>query len=339
MDSSGMIGKFNSALQRATGSLQKMGATGGGSAFAGMSDVLRKASKGSVSSDPSRNTLGDRANFVAGAFNSRNEKQQGEMNERFGNLDKMASSEMAQKAGISDMLGKGAKIARAASGDPTAIAGLVTDRIGEIKEGLSNTMGYAKQAVTGKTIGQVGGGALRAADSAIGTAIPMSDAMPARLMLKFGAAMAESVDRLREWTDSLHEGNMQFAEFSGAMGAVKAKADVDAMQLSRQRGDRRAGDAATLSESRSNLNNKMAPIEDLISKVQGKFATVGNNILAAVIDLPSKLAEKILGKENNGDLIDPQVWMAQVGEEQWFEAYGKSANEMQDMFRDDRKLQ
>src|SRR5205085_10495352 len=40
---------------------------------------------------------------------------------------------------------------------------------------------------------------------------------------KFGSVLAESIDRLRHWGDALVQANLKWADFSGAMSAVKAE--------------------------------------------------------------------------------------------------------------------
>src|SRR6202044_338431 len=100
----------------------------------------------------------------------------------------------------------------------------------------------SKRAFTGA------GHALRSAAAGVefagGPGSPGSEVMTAPL--KFGAALVGTIDKVREFTDSLHQSNMQFAEFSGSMAAVQAQSDARDFNRSTASGDSRSASASRL---------------------------------------------------------------------------------------------
>jgi len=87
----------------------------------------------------------------------------------------------------------------------------------------------------------------------------------------FAAGLVGSFAAIREWGDHLHQSNMQFAEFSGAMAAVQQEQRARDIQLSYQRGNRRADAARDLAESRHELNRHVAAVVDPVMNVWDRY--------------------------------------------------------------------
>jgi len=171
----------------------------------------------------------------------------------------------------------------AATGSPLAAFALVKKRADSMKEAMGKTRkrlgnvgsmamepGTSPTKMAGETLRA--GGEWVAGDPIIGKHVfkPMYD---------FAASMVESVDRLREWTDRLHQANIQFAEFSTSMTRVQVQEEIRSMNLSRERGERRAGSAEFLAESRTGLNRKFAAFEDIMGNIQNYVGGILSHIV------------------------------------------------------------
>lgn len=119
-------------------------------------------------------------------------------------------------------------------------------------------------------------------------------AMVAGAVAKFAGTLLEGVDKIRNWGNQLHEANMQFAEFSGAMAAVQAQTEIQEFQLKRSQGDNRAESAAYLAGGKLDLDKAMAPLENLWAKIENY---VGGTVLTLLSKLliPLTLLGEVLG--------------------------------------------
>ena len=79
---------------------------------------------------------------------------------------------------------------------------------------------------------------------------------------KLGGALLKVGIDVTQWGEQLHETNMQFAQFSGAMAGVQARQMVRDINLSRIRGERRAEGAEALAEQRHSVNVGLANLID-----------------------------------------------------------------------------
>lgn len=115
------------------------------------------------------------------------------------------------------------------------------------------------------------------------------------------------IDFMQQWSEALHEGNMKFAEFSGAMSAVQAEQEVRDIQLSQQRGERRAEAAGYLAEGKSQLATATAPWGDMLSNVQSYIGGVIDRALAGVLTPLNYLASWVglIDEEGNDDKESP----------------------------------
>lgn len=136
---------------------------------------------------------------------------------------------------------------------------------------------------------------------------------------KFGKVLLESIDKLKDWTNKLHDANMRFSEFSGAMAAVAARQEIRDIQMDIRRGEQQAASAEYLAGGKSALREKFTdPAETLVANIRN----IGGGMLShAGAWLSENLGVKKVLDELNGGLKDisqalngqkPQdVWNAQ----------------------------
>jgi hypothetical protein len=128
---------------------------------------------------------------------------------------------------------------------------------------------------------QIGAGMLGAAGNLAGM-IPMVGG-PIAALGKLGEVTFKAVDRLRDWTEGLHNANMQFAEFSSAMSSVEAEQKVRDIELSMTRGERRAESAGYLARGKHRLNEEVTPIEDAFANAKNYIGGALANGTAEVV--------------------------------------------------------
>lgn len=145
----------------------------------------------------------------------------------------------------------------------------------------------ARGALTEGSPFAAAGGALSGAGQIVGMMGPWGKA--AQVGLEFTAALISSVDKLKEWGRSLHDGNMQFAQFSASMAEVQANQQFRDIQLSASKGEARADTAGRLAEAMSHLERQTAPIENMWSNFKNQFATVIIEKATAIIGLISQI--------------------------------------------------
>lgn len=179
----------------------------------------------------------------------------------------------------------------------------------------------------GASVGRITTG-LGQSIAALGTASagPIGVAVAAIGVL--GSVAAQSVQRLKDWGDQLHNANLQFAEFSAAMTEVQVMQEIRDMFLSRERGDRRAESAGKLAEAKHRLNEQTSVLED-------KWANLKADILVPFLDLATtgvtyindilKWLEKwgLIRSKEEDDKINSKEWLDAMGLEKWFEKHGR----------------
>ena len=101
---------------------------------------------------------------------------------------------------------------------------------------------------------------------------------------KFAAALVESIDKLREWSKGLHNANMQFAEFSGAMARVQGDTEAREFVRLQAQGDRRANSAGDLAKATQGVEDQLAPLEDLWAVIQNKLTYVVMDRLEYILE-------------------------------------------------------
>jgi arginyl-tRNA synthetase len=240
--------------------------------------------------------------------------------EKFGSGAKQVSDFAGQAGmtGTSDKAGNAANLAmtgaRAAAGDPMAIAQLAMEAKKAVEEKIQQVKdigGHLIKAGTSSTVeGSVGEGfsSVESAGKAMGDM-----GKPIEYVGKFGKMVAESVAGLRRWNDQLHDSNMQFAEFSASMSQVRAEQMMRDIDLSRARGDRRAARAGELAQAKHRLNVSMAPFEDKLADVQSRFTIWWSDFASKELDKIRATLEKIGVKldsdENKGKGESLTDWM------------------------------
>ncbi len=136
---------------------------------------------------------------------------------------------------------------------------------------------------------------------------------------KLGEVAFKSVDKLQQWTESLHQANMQFAEFSGAMASVQAKQTVRDIGYSQRRGSARAESADYLAEGMSDLRDAVAPVGDLVADVKnyvGGFLSKSlTGILGGIFKLIGLTEKQPTGKDSEGKPLFKEA--GEIGEEYW----------------------
>jgi hypothetical protein len=135
-------------------------------------------------------------------------------------------------------------------------------------------VGYGSYELA-RGVGQATSGNLAGGMSSFGTGLSsiggalMSTGNPAGMvgggLLLFTGAILKSVDALKKWMDSIHNSNMQFAEFSGAMAAVQGRQQIRDILLSIERGERLAPVAEEFAQVRHDFNTRWTAVQDLVS--------------------------------------------------------------------------
>jgi hypothetical protein len=97
---------------------------------------------------------------------------------------------------------------------------------------------------------------------------------PIEGVMKFGTVIFDSLEKLRTWTRQLHEGNMQFAEFSASMAVVQGQAQLRELELRRAQGDARAESAERLSANRAEMNQQLAPFENAWANAKNELGAI-----------------------------------------------------------------
>ena len=144
--------------------------------------------------------------------------------------------------------------------------------------------------------GNIVGDAAGAAGDILGTAGPLGAA--AGGVLKFGEVVATSIERLRDWNNELHAADLKFAEFSGSMTRVMVERQIRDMQLSQERGERRAASAQGREEESSRLDRNLAILED-------GFANIKNAIATQLMGKINDILEWLKWKFGGGPAVPP----------------------------------
>lgn len=141
---------------------------------------------------------------------------------------------------------------------------------------------------------------------------------PASKVLDFVSAVSKATDKLKEWGNSLHDNNMRFAEFSGAMAAVQARDEMRQIAINRERGDRLAPSAEYNAQAKSRLERTAAKSEDAYGAL-GNYITGGlQNAMATVrepLDELVKQTAEAMGllKKPDGLQSNFEMWKDWIG--------------------------
>jgi len=222
-------------------------------------------------------------------------------------------------------------------GNPVPALGGLLKTLASLVPGISALQqgaGAARQTLTDPVAGATqGSSALTTAGLALAFINPAVGLAIAGIGT-LGTVAFGSVEMLRSWSRELHNANLQFAEFSGAMARVEVEQFQREAQESRRRGDRRAGSARVLAEARR-INDTLLfnPATDLVARIANISLAMLNNLIT-LNNLPVALGlhklhrlldkvEEIAGlKEPPGALGDSLRAQSQMHYKPWFPDHG-----------------
>jgi hypothetical protein len=171
--------------------------------------------------------------------------------------------------------------------------------------------------------------------SALGAAGNVASVIPggqgASAALKFSESLFDAVDSLEKWTDSLHQSNMRFAEFSASMAMVGAQQRSREIQLGREQGERRAPSANYLAEGKSDLARALAPIQDHLAAGRNMIGGAINKGLADIVNGLNKILTKL-------GILDEMKPDKKVNSADDYMAYEGIKTLVEDYGFDDKKL-
>ena len=143
---------------------------------------------------------------------------------------------------------------------------------------------------------------------------------------KFGEKLTGAIDKLHDWTDALHQSNMQFAEYSHSMAQVQAEALQREVELNRSKGEARAGSARVLEEGRSSLDTNTSEIGNLAADLKNYIGGYMDVIVGECLKPINEACKDIrrwLGKKDEDDkAVDTAEWMSEYGEK-YYKEYGR----------------
>lgn len=195
--------------------------------------------------------------------------------------------------------------------------------------GTKEVMGHAFAGLQNRSELSGMGDMMRAGGAAAGH-IPVVG-KPIEAVAKFGDVVLKSIDKLEKWNDGLKQANFQFAEFSGSMASVKAQSDARQIQLSQERGERRAWTAGLQAEAADNLEKETAIFKDAFSGAKD-LVSFG---LTSITSLAVKSLKEVTGIAALEAKWKPQEeegaqtmgdWMGETGKDYWQETYGRPAD-------------
>ena len=127
-------------------------------------------------------------------------------------------------------------------------------------------------------------------------------AIAAGAVLKLGGVALQTVGKVKEWGDHLHEQNRMFSQFSASMAAVMAQDDARRILLEKEQGDRRSASARELSDARYRLDKSLAPIEDAFANLKNNVVAKLSDVVAGVIEKLAKLIPGLEGDSKAGQM-------------------------------------
>lgn len=162
--------------------------------------------------------------------------------------------------------------------------GLAGTGLGQLGAGLSN---FFKP---GASIGSVGGGLAgiaggvgTLAGAAIGGPTGAAVAGTAAALGTFGNVLAESIDKLRNWTKAVVDSNLQLSTYSPQMTEVKVTQQVYDILRSQRQGEALAPSAAHLVEQKERFTrNFTEPVETRFQENQNQQAGKWYELLNAM---------------------------------------------------------
>jgi len=198
----------------------------------------------------------------------------------------------------------GSLAARSATGDVGAMVELGVEAVKEGErrrklaiEGASQFASEVASPLHKQRLGEIAGGVTGGAMEGMGKAL---QSQPGGEMVgkvieeqgRFVKGLFEATDKLRDWSRTLHENDLQFKEYSGKMAAVGARQEVRDIMLSQERGERRGQAAEFLAREKHGLEKTAAPWEDLAAKMQDIVAGTLDRGLTTLLGRVAPLADR-----------------------------------------------
>ena len=128
-----------------------------------------------------------------------------------------------------------------------------------------------KGALTADTAEGAAKGGLRAIGAGSAALGPWG--FPVAILAKFGEKLVEGVEKLRAWNKHLHEGNMQWANFSSKMALVQAESEIRRIRFEQERGEQRGDTAKVQSQEKDRLDRKLSWYEDKLANFQNSISS------------------------------------------------------------------
>ena len=199
---------------------------------------------------------------------------------------------------------------------PADVAGRMFEGIGEATQGIQRQTQKNNLGGIGDLVGSAG--TVAGAIPGIGPVIEGFTTL--------GKTMIDAIDGLRNFGEGLHDANMQFAQFSGAMMGVMAEKKVAEIGLSAERGDRLAPSAEILAEGLQELQEGIAPFEDFFREFMNEgigpvLKTIGGLLkeIATLLGMKDK-------KDNKNEYNDTaEVLEMLTGQRRPLQNYGRPA--------------
>lgn len=231
-------------------------------------------------------------------------------------------------------------VAKAAGGDPQAQSQLAQLQRQEaaqrmrqrIMSGFRGAANWASETMGGNDRIERIGQQMFSGLSRIGDRIPGVFGKAIKYVGDFGEGLFKGVEKLRKWTDRLHDADMRFAEVSASMAQVMAERHVRDIMLARERGDRRSAAARYREEATSRFERNIAPVEDAFANLQswinGAVQNVGSSVVEAFYRTFPRLAAWLqegqqLAESGGPDHIQHSSWLSMMGQDWEQRAYGR----------------
>ena len=144
----------------------------------------------------------------------------------------------------------------------------------------------------------------------------------------FAEKVFAAIGKLRDWNETLHKANKDFAEFSASMAGVMARQEIREIHLSRERGERRAASAEYLAEGKSRLDTAVAPWEDKWAEIKGYIQGFISDQLGALVEKTTDIFERLgIISENEGGKHSPIDMLNEIADRQLreLEEHGRPA--------------
>lgn len=166
----------------------------------------------------------------------------------------------------------------------------------------------------------------------LGSMIP-GGGLVAKPLAHFGEWISKSAEKAQDFAERLHDANMEFSRFSGAMARVNAEQQARDILLSQKRGENLASSAAYNAEGKSELSGQMARIQDPFTRIRNYLSGAETRFLAKLTIPLAKIGDKVNdildyleGSDKDKDrAVTAPEWLADETKTAWVQHYGRPA--------------